>query len=218
MVSPRRRSLSRDDYIAAAIRFVDAHGLTALTLRALGDSLGVAHTALYRHFRDKDELVVAMKDSIIVDVATRTALTGTTPRDRLIELLDALHEAFLRHPHVVAAMTSVATVTEHAHDVAELVIAELEALGLRGEQLTQCFQMLESFVIGTQAFDLSGAPEHLELRRQRHRSLGHPDFEMMTRTCAGVAANNDAAFQLGLVMLVDGCVVLAARHASAPGR
>ncbi len=214
----RTQPLSRDDFVAAAIGFVDEHGMGALTLRALGDSLSIGHTTLYRHFRDKDALVVAMKDAIVVEVAGRTPLRGATPRDRLIELLSALWEAFQRHPHVVSAMTDLSAVAPHAHDLAALVVAELEALGLQGDDLARCFQMLESFVVGTQAFDLGGAPHHLETRRQRHRSLGHEAFDQITRTCAGVAANNEAAFRFGLELLVDGCVALGERRSSAASR
>lgn len=204
----RPQPLSRDDFVAAAIRYVDEHGMAALTLRALGDALGVAHTAVYRHFRDKDELVVAMKDAIVGEVTTRAQMLGTSPRERLIETLGALWETCQRHPHVVVAMIDMSAAAPRADDLARLIIAELEALGLEDVELTRCFQLLESFVIGTQAFDLGGAPDHLELRRQRHRSLGHRAFEPMTRTCAGVAANNEAAFRMGLELLVDGCVAL----------
>jgi AcrR family transcriptional regulator len=210
--------MSRDDFVAAAIRFVDEHGSAALTLRALGTTLGITHTAIYRHFRDKDALVVAMKDALVTEVAHRDGIRATTPRDRLIDQLSALWDAFQRHPHVVATLTTVTAPAPHAHHLAALVIADLEELGLEGDDLVCCFQMLESYVVGTQAFDLGGAPHHLEVRRQRHRSLGHAAFEPFTRTCAGVAANNEAAFRLGLELLVDGCVTRGAHNATTASR
>ncbi len=217
-MSRRTQPLTRDDFVAAAIRFVDEHGLAALTLRALGATLGIGHTAVYRHFRDKDALVVAMKDAIVTEVALRATIRSTTPRDQLIERLSALWEVLQRHPHVVAAMTTITAPAPHAHDLAALVIADLEELGLDGDALACCFQMLESYVVGTQAFDLGGAPHHLEVRRQRHRSLGHAAFEPFTRSCAGVEADNHAAFRLGLELLVDGCVALGDRNSDAASR
>ncbi len=41
--------LTRSDTVRAAITFVDAHGLDALTMRRLGQSLGVEAMASYRH-------------------------------------------------------------------------------------------------------------------------------------------------------------------------
>ena len=40
-----------------AVRTIHAHGAAALTLRGVGDRLGVSRTALYRHFADKQALL-----------------------------------------------------------------------------------------------------------------------------------------------------------------
>ena len=46
--------------IDQALRTVDKGGVEGLTLRAVGDALGVSRTALYRHFSDKQALVAAV--------------------------------------------------------------------------------------------------------------------------------------------------------------
>src|SRR5262245_54089083 len=43
-----------------AVRTIHAHGVDGLTLRAVGESLGVSRTALYRHFADKSALLAAV--------------------------------------------------------------------------------------------------------------------------------------------------------------
>ena len=43
-----------------AVRTIQAGGIGQLTLRAVGDSLGVSRTALYRHFSDKQALLAAV--------------------------------------------------------------------------------------------------------------------------------------------------------------
>lgn len=50
----------RHALVGAAVRTIDRHGVEALTLRAVGDTLGVSRTALYRHFRDKASLLAAV--------------------------------------------------------------------------------------------------------------------------------------------------------------
>ena len=40
-----------------AVRTIQADGAAALTLRGVGDRLGVSRTALYRHFADKQALL-----------------------------------------------------------------------------------------------------------------------------------------------------------------
>jgi AcrR family transcriptional regulator len=46
--------------LEAAVRTIQKHGVSALTLRAVGDELGVSRTALYRHFADKSALLTAV--------------------------------------------------------------------------------------------------------------------------------------------------------------
>jgi AcrR family transcriptional regulator len=43
-----------------ALRTIQSEGVRGLTLRSVGESLGVSRTALYRHFADKDALLSAV--------------------------------------------------------------------------------------------------------------------------------------------------------------
>src|SRR4051794_39854993 len=51
--------------VDAAIRVMDADGLDALTMRRLGREMGADPTAMYRHFRSKDELLLAVCDRLL---------------------------------------------------------------------------------------------------------------------------------------------------------
>jgi AcrR family transcriptional regulator len=46
--------------LQAAVRTIQKHGFDALTLRAVGDDVGVSRSALYRHFADKSALLTAV--------------------------------------------------------------------------------------------------------------------------------------------------------------
>src|SRR5512145_3484417 len=46
--------------IDQALRTIDREGVEGLTLRGVGEALGVSRTALYRHFSDKQALVAAV--------------------------------------------------------------------------------------------------------------------------------------------------------------
>jgi AcrR family transcriptional regulator len=56
----QRQPLSREVIIAAALELVDQQGLKRLTMRALGERLGVEAMALYHYFSSKDELLEAL--------------------------------------------------------------------------------------------------------------------------------------------------------------
>lgn len=67
--APRLARKPRDQYhhgdlrralLQAAVRTLQKQGLDALTLRAVGEELGVSRSALYRHFADKSALLTAV--------------------------------------------------------------------------------------------------------------------------------------------------------------
>lgn len=64
----RRRTLDRDQVVRAAVDLVDEHGLAALTMRALGEQLGVQAMSLYNHVTNKDDLLDAMVDLVYGEV------------------------------------------------------------------------------------------------------------------------------------------------------
>ena len=57
-----RDSLNRSVIIEAGLAVVKREGLSGLTFQALGDELGAHATSVYRHFRDKDELLIGDLD------------------------------------------------------------------------------------------------------------------------------------------------------------
>jgi AcrR family transcriptional regulator len=46
--------------VQAAVRTIQSHGIEGLTLRAVGEDLGVSRSALYRHYADKGALLAAV--------------------------------------------------------------------------------------------------------------------------------------------------------------
>jgi len=65
--SPARKRADRyhhgnlaEAMLQEAVRTIHAHGIAGLTLRGVGEQLGVSRTALYRHFADKQALVAAV--------------------------------------------------------------------------------------------------------------------------------------------------------------
>src|SRR5690242_18001811 len=66
--SPTRVRLSREAVVARAIELGTAEGLEAVTLRRLASELGVTPMALYRHVRDKQDLVNAMAEAVLAEL------------------------------------------------------------------------------------------------------------------------------------------------------
>jgi TetR/AcrR family transcriptional regulator, tetracycline repressor protein len=63
-----RPGLTRDAVVARALEIGTAEGLEAVSLRRLAQELGVTPMALYRHVRDKQDLLNAMTEAVLEDM------------------------------------------------------------------------------------------------------------------------------------------------------
>ncbi len=70
--------LRRGEILVAAERIFIAEGYAGATIRKIADAVGVSSTALYMHFRDKDQILLEISDNAIsqllalnVDIAHR---------------------------------------------------------------------------------------------------------------------------------------------------
>jgi len=60
-----RPGLTREAVVARALEIGNAEGLEAVSLRRLAQELGVTPMALYRHVRDKQDLINAMTEAVL---------------------------------------------------------------------------------------------------------------------------------------------------------
>ena len=63
-----RGRLSRDRVLRAAVALADAGGLESLTMRRLGEDLGVEAMSLYKHVANKDDLLDGMVDLVFAEI------------------------------------------------------------------------------------------------------------------------------------------------------
>jgi AcrR family transcriptional regulator len=202
-------ALSREAFAAAALEFIDANGADALTLRALGDAMGVHYTAVYRYFPGKDELVEAALAHMLEQSGVSIPESGA-PRERLLALLRDLRAAFAAHPGM--ALPNLTAQDEQA--TAAFVrgaLQLLEDMGLSGRQLVVAYQMLEDFHVGKTAYDFGGHPAALERRMRGRRLVGHPALDDISRDLDEMQAVNDEAFEASANALLDACEAMAAR-------
>jgi TetR/AcrR family tetracycline transcriptional repressor len=79
--APGRPALTREAVVARAIEIGTAEGLEAASLRRLAQELGVTTMALYRHVRDKQDLINAMTEAVLAgidaSVGVRPEMTWT---------------------------------------------------------------------------------------------------------------------------------------------
>lgn len=206
-----------------ALAFIDEHGVEALTIRALGQEAGMHHTAVYRHYRSKNELLRAVLAIVIGDAFAQTGPLPDDPQERLISLVTGLRTALHAHPAVtVAYLLPVETLadSEAVTQLQRVAVRALRDLGLEGRELVVRYQMLESYVLGASVFDFGGAPDHVTSRSRRHALLVEPEFAAVAASQEQVEAVTESAFNLGLQAMVAECAAAgqAARATPATAR
>ena len=63
-----RSPLNRERVLRAALHLADERGIDALTMRELGQRLGVEAMSLYNHVDNKDDLLDGMIDLVVSEI------------------------------------------------------------------------------------------------------------------------------------------------------
>jgi AcrR family transcriptional regulator len=141
-----RAPLSRERVLAAAIALADAGGIEALTMRRLGQELGVEAMSLYRHVANKDDLLDGMVDVVFGEIELPT--DGTDWRTAMRERAISVRAALTRHPWATPLMQSRSTpgpATLRHHDT---VIGTLRSAGFPIALVAHAFSALDSYIYG----------------------------------------------------------------------
>ncbi len=94
-----RPGLTREAVVARALEIGNAEGLDAVSLRRLAQELGVTPMALYRHVRDKQDLINAMTEVVLDGMdATVGFKPGLTWSERLRSAIDSYKAQIAARP------------------------------------------------------------------------------------------------------------------------
>ncbi len=142
----RRARLSRELVLRAALEIADEGGLEALTMQRIGQRLGVEAMSLYRHVRNKEDILDGIVDLVFGEIEL--------PADG-VEWLRALRmravstrEALGRHPWAVGRMESrlqPGTANLHHHDG---VLGMLFGAGFSSAGATHAYSLLDAYIYG----------------------------------------------------------------------
>lgn len=182
--------------MSAALGILDAYGLADLSMRRIGDALGVQAATIYWHYANKQTLLAAVSDDIL---AAQAGALGA-------ELGDAL----------TSWATDLRSVLHLHRDAAELVAATL-AVGL-GERVPDTAAVAAFRTAGWAEPDARAAA-----RAMTHFVLGHVMQEQTRHNLLSlgvltspVEALDEAGFEIGLRMVVTGAQAMPTKPGATP--
>ncbi|GIF48370.1 TetR family transcriptional regulator [Asanoa ferruginea] len=186
---------SRDDVIDAALRILDQQGLPDLTMRHLAATLGVAPSALYWHFPNKQSLLAAVSDRIIAGARPLAADSGDWQIGVRTEAA-ALHDALLAYKDGAEVVSSTLALGLGAGDLQRRLSAAIGVGGFDKQTTSLAAETMVHFIVG-----------HAFHRQQRIQadSLGAVAQEhSLDREDPAVDHREPRAFELGITLLVAG--------------
>lgn len=217
-MATKRGPLTPKDFVDAAMSFTDRQGLAGLSMRALGAELNVDATALYRHFPNKESLLMAMVDQMLGEAVEESRNLTGTPREKILGMAKAVREAFARHPDVGVAFVSGEGDLVNGYKIVTQLMEYLREIGLEGVDLVRHYQALEQYVLGACVFDFTAAPHHFEIRRTRYRHYEMPEFDEISRTVDNVEKLAYESYMTGVGAIIDSCERAAAATKKPSGR
>ncbi len=157
MTPPDRAPLTRDTIVRTAITFVDDHGLTALTMRKLGQLLGVEAMSLYHYVNGREDLLEAII-AALVDELRVSADEELGPVDGwqafLQHMANGVRRLAVTHPNLfplVATRPPAAPWLRpplRSLDVVEEFLSGLLRRGLDDVQAVRVYKVFTSFLLG----------------------------------------------------------------------
>jgi AcrR family transcriptional regulator len=144
--SRRRTPLTRGRVLQIAVRQADKGGIDSLSMRKLGQELGVEAMALYYHFANKDDLIDGMVDLVFAEI--ELPHSGDQWRSAMRQRAIAVCDALLRHRWAIGLMESrrrpgPANLRHH-----DSVIGTLRAGGFDIAMAAHAYSLLDSYIYG----------------------------------------------------------------------
>ncbi len=142
----RRARLNRERVLRAALALADENGIESLTMRKLGESLGVEAMSLYNHVANKADLLDGLIDVVFSEIDLPSGADGwkTAMRKRAM----AARAVLSRHRWAIGLMesrTSPGPATLRHHDA---VLGCLREGGFSLELAAHAYSALDSYIYG----------------------------------------------------------------------
>lgn len=189
--------LSRDAILDAGLELLDERGPAALSMRAIGQRLGVTATALYYHYEGQEDLLEAIVDRVC-DRIVRAVPDGPAWDDRLQLLMSALVDEASAHPDVFAWVVTEYARRRAVREIHELMLEILDVGGFDPEMALQVKGALLRLSVG-----------HLILRTAAAGPAWSqlPEGEFPRHWQAGSALDTfdpEAHFRIAVDMILEG--------------
>ena len=196
-------ALDREQIMRTALRLLEEVGLEPLSLRRLARELDVQPSALYWHFKNKQELLDEMARAIVIEAVTDDDAVpdpaGDTWQDLLMHLARAQHRAVRRHRDGATLMLSARPLSDYQLNYLDWVLGRLTEAGFTPAGAAEAFAVIANYALGTAVVEQRSGRATIDGDFETARAA-HPSLSLI----ADHAGDADAVFERGLRWLLAG--------------
>lgn len=214
----RRKPLTREELVEAAIRIADNEGLEALSMRRLGRAVGVEAMSLYNHVDGKDSLLEAILERVISRIEMPD---GDDWKAVLRERTLRARAALLPHPWAAALLESTLVASPEKLRQGDHILGVLRRGGFPLNLAYRAFMTIDSYLYGfllqeihwpsTRA-EIAAARDIMESRMggQSYPNLAEmlawfmAEDEVRPRAARAGCSAYQEEFEFGLDLVLDG--------------
>jgi len=214
--------ISLDAIVDVAVTIADTEGLEALSMRRIGQELGVGTMSLYRYVPGKEELLDLMLER--VNAPGEAVQLGDDWRTAMQTLGRSLWALYTSHPWLPLVDQTRPLLGPNALRGMDLAVASLEETGLSGQQQVAVISAIESFVMnaarnhnGVAMAEQSTGVSNDEFWAAQEPVLtkamesgAYPHVAALDMDAFGMAGEDFMEF--GLTLLLDGVAALLGRR------
>ena len=143
--------LNRDVIARAGFAVAARADARALRIREIGTELSADPTAIYRHYRSRDELVFDLIDRVALAALTRSESLEGSWRDRLAATSRLIVEELERYPAVALAAARDRPTGPHELRLADRVLAAVLESGVPVSRGVRLYSALIAFLVSSAA-------------------------------------------------------------------
>lgn len=151
----RRVPLSRGRVLHTALTLVDGGGIEALSMRKLGQALGVEAMSLYNHVANKDDILDGITDLVLSEIEVSDAGEGW--EEALRRWAISAHDALLRHRWVCTLLLSSTRIRPARLRYTESLLRRLREAGFSAQATYHAYHALDSHILGFTIWQLGHA-------------------------------------------------------------
>jgi TetR/AcrR family tetracycline transcriptional repressor len=215
----KRQTLDQGQVVRAALGLLDEVGLDELTMRRLADRLGVKAASLYRHVRNKEELLSLLGDEISAEIPLPAAAASW--REQLIESAWNVRRGLLAHRDAARVLASTPPAGPRRLRHVEAVLRTLRAAGLTERDAARAAYHLNNVVtefaadegrLATYVATTPGSSRRKILAEVRcqFKSLPKDDYPSIVALAEHLTEEDqDALFRFGIDLCLRGIEALA---------